>query len=214
VSNTDPNVLAASQARTSHLLRRILPNLKKLSIGLRLPLAAYEAPAAAGESPCETSLVSTWKKLPLALGHLSGLRRLNIWLDHEGFCSWSVVNERAVLFPLASLSSNPDLTVTIDLPILHPDRATADRHFTENSPPLPFAIHRRYRQRYHGVRNWKGNLCTRWSPDFPYVCEPGDFGGDCTGLLELENLTPEEWEDFLNEVPDYLPHFPTPTLQQ
>jgi hypothetical protein len=186
-------VLASGRSCTSNLLGCVLPNLKELSISLRLSLATYEALENAGDSGSSKSLlISAWTELPFALDYLSRLRRLQIWLDHEEPCSWSVVNERAVLSPLVSLSSNPELDVSINLPKLHPKWEAPERHFTEDSPQLPIAIHRRYRQRYHGVEDSNANLCVKFESDFPICYEVADL--EEWTIEEVEELERESWE--------------------
>jgi hypothetical protein len=80
-----------------------------------------------------------------------------------------MVNERAVLSPLASLSTNVD--ISMDLPKLHPKWERSDWHFTEDSPQLPVSIHRRHRQRHHVVESNDGSLSILHEPDFPISYE-------------------------------------------
>jgi hypothetical protein len=186
VSNSGPEVPA--QSCTSSLFRCVLPNLKELGISLRPPLAAYEEFEYADDSISSTSpFASAWIALPSAIEHMSRLKRFRIWLDHEEPCSWSMVNERAVLSPLASLSNNPDLSVSINLPKLHPKWETADRHFTKDSAPLPLPIQRRYRQKYRGVQQANGSFRVQEVFDFPVL----DF---FTVLLEITMEEVEEME--------------------
>jgi hypothetical protein len=193
-------VLASSGSCTSDLLGRLLPNLKQLSISLRLSLATYKELENAGDSAsCELSLISAWTELPFACEHLRKLRTLRIWLDHEEPCSWSVVNERAILSPLASLSSNPNLDFSINLPKLHPKWEAPERHFTKDSPRLPIAIQRRYRRRHHGVEDSNGNLCVRYRPDFPVMHEAAEMLG--IPVEEIEEKERASWER--GEVPGF-----------
>jgi hypothetical protein len=188
----------------------VLPNLKELGINLKLPLAAYKELESAGESTSSTpSFTSAWTALPLAVEHISRLRKLRIWLDHRQPCSWSMVNERAVLSPLAPLASpsnNPHLDVSINLPKLHPKWETPDRHFTKDSPPLPIAIHRRYRQRYHGVEQKDGSLRVQYESDFPVLHEFAEFVGmPMEDVEENERIKWEIGEDPLQELRDMDP---------
>jgi hypothetical protein len=80
-----------------------------------------------------------------------------------------MVNERAVLSPLASLSNKPDLIVSVNLPKLHPKWETADRHLTKDSAPLPLPIQRRYRQQYRGVKQANGSFRVQEVLDFPVL---------------------------------------------
>src|SRR4051812_22997189 len=80
----ESGVLESGRSFTFILLDCVLPNLKELTISLRLPLATYEALDNASDSAgSESSLISAWTGLRLAIEHLSKLRRLRIWLDHE-----------------------------------------------------------------------------------------------------------------------------------
>jgi hypothetical protein len=204
VSRSYPDVLAFGQSCTSNLLGFVLPHLKVLSITLKLPLEVYEELANASESASnKSSLISAWMALPLAFKHLSKLRRLRIWLDHEEPCSWSMVNERAVISPLASLRNNPELDMVINLPKLHPKWQTPDRHFTKHSPPLPIAIHRRYRQRYHGVEQEDGSFRVQHESDFPVLYIFTEIL-DMT-MEEVEELERSKWEggeDVMQELRD------------
>ena len=193
VLNSDPDVLASGQSCTSTLLAYILPNLRELRISLRLSLATYEELENAGKPTfSKSSVIFVWTELPLALEHLSRLKRLRIWLDHDEPCSWSVVNERAILSPLASLSNNPTLDVSFDLPKLHPKWETPGRHFTEDCSPLPINFHRRYRQRFHALKDRDGNLYEKYASDFPVLHEVAEL--DDTPMERLEEWEREMWE--------------------
>lgn len=96
-----------------------------------------------------------------------------------------MVNERAVLSPLAPLSNNLNLDISIDLPKLHPKWEKPDRHFTEDSPPLALTIHRRYRQRYHGIESSDASIRVEYDPDFPILHE----------LALMKDMTMEEVEE-------------------
>jgi hypothetical protein len=81
-----------------------------------------------------------------------------------------VVNGRAVLSPLAPLSIDPDLSIyIINLPKLHPKWERPNGYFTENSSLLPLLIHRRYRQRYHGVEQKDDSFRVQYKVDFPVL---------------------------------------------
>ncbi|KAF2265278.1 hypothetical protein CC78DRAFT_205757 [Lojkania enalia] len=197
--------LESRRSSTSILLVSILPNLKELSINLRLPLDTYKALDNTSNSAGSESLLSSvWMGLPLAIEHLSKLRRLRIWLDHEEPCSWSIVNERAVLSPLASLSNIPNLEVSIDLAKLHPKWESPHRHFTEDTPLLPLAIHRRYRQRYYGIETGDGSIRVEHSPDFPVLYELTSLGMTMEKVEEVERRSWKEGEDPIQFWRDFL----------
>ncbi|KAF2789376.1 hypothetical protein K505DRAFT_284515 [Melanomma pulvis-pyrius CBS 109.77] len=192
LSILDPQsrVLTSAPSFSSMLAACVVPSLKELHINLRLPLSSYEALEKAvdstGSEPSSMDhSISAWTGLCPAIEGLSELRRLRIWLDHAEPCTWSMVNERAVLSPLAPLSNNPNLDISIDLPKLHPKWEDLDRHYTEDSSPLPLTIHRRYRQRCHGIESSDGSFGTKHSPDFPILYE----------FTEMYNMTIQEVDD-------------------
>jgi hypothetical protein len=192
VSNSGSSMLDSARSPTSSILDCLLPNLKHLSISLRFPLATLEALENANISASPSpSLISAWIKLPIAIKHMSKLRKLQIWLDHGEPCSWSLVNERAILSPLAFLSNIPSLEFCISLPKLHPKWEQPDRHFTEDDQPLPFALHRRYRQRNHAIEASDGSLRVKYEPDFPVLYELTEW--DST-MEEVEHLERGFWE--------------------
>ncbi|KAF2865233.1 hypothetical protein BDV95DRAFT_612827 [Massariosphaeria phaeospora] len=185
---------------TSVLSTYLLPNLKYLHITLRLPFSIYEAlehvPDFSSTSNSEPSLLSAWTDIRLTINeHLPKLRELRIWLDHDGLESWSLLNERAVLSPLASLSNNPRLQVSINLPKLHPRWESAERHFINDSSALPLIIHRRYRQRHHGIVNPRdGSLSIEEKGDFPAMYPLGNE--EWMGTMEkVEEMERDEWAE-------------------
>lgn len=190
-SHTDGRAL--DHLTTSKLLQCILPNLKTLSISLRLPLATYQAlENATSIEGSKILLVVAWTKLLRAIERMTSLRRLHIWLDHDEGSTWSKVNERAIISPLVCLSDIPNLDVSINLPRLHPKWETSERHFTEDSPASPLTIHRRNRQRYHVKREWNGSLGWEHSPDFPILYDHEEWFGVSVG--EMEELERQCWK--------------------
>ncbi|KAF2650552.1 hypothetical protein K491DRAFT_128108 [Lophiostoma macrostomum CBS 122681] len=192
-----PSELESGRSSTSILFGFILPNLKELNISLRLDLDTYKAFDNTGDSGgSESSLSSAWTGLLLANKHSSQLRRLWIWLDHTDPCSWSVVNERAVLSPFAALANDLNLEVSIDLPKLHPKWESPHRHFTEESPRLPLAIHRRHRQRYHGIERSDGSICVEYKADFPELHQLVDWDEAVPMTMEeVEEAERRSWRD-------------------
>ncbi|KAF2176893.1 hypothetical protein K469DRAFT_812277 [Zopfia rhizophila CBS 207.26] len=197
-----------SSTFASTFLSCVLPSLKELHISLRLSLSIYGALENAGNSTGSESSsmdhsISAWTGLRPAIERLGNLRRLRIWLDHGEPCSWSMVNERAVLSPLAPLSNNPNLDISIDLPKLHPKWENPDRHFTEDSPPLTLTIHRRYRQRYHGVESSDGSIDAKHDPDFPILYEVADLYYMTMEIVEeMERASWQRGEDPIKEFLD------------
>jgi hypothetical protein len=179
---------------TSEFLDWVIPNIKELRVDLRLPLAAFEALEHGRQSALSgLSLISGWPDLPLTVARMSKLRRLRIWLDHDEPGSWSMVNERATLSPLVVLRTNPDLHVSVNLPKLHPKWESPDKHFTDDSPPSPIVIRRRYRQRCHAVSSEDGGLQEKHEPDFPVLYELGDWDENST-MEEVERHERETWK--------------------
>ncbi|KAH8722874.1 hypothetical protein GQ44DRAFT_774655 [Phaeosphaeriaceae sp. PMI808] len=183
--------------------------IKELHVTLRLPIAAYNELTTNNEGYSSSSFLvpsflSTWSQLPLAIERLRSLQRLRIWLDHDEPCSWSIVNERAILNPLVSLNRN-GFDVSINLPKLHPRWETPNRHFTDDSAPFLLPIHRRYRQRYHSILLSDGSLYQQHSPDFPETYEAiEDFEvwGFAT-KLEAEELEKRNWKLGHDPVAEY-----------
>ncbi|KAH7347073.1 hypothetical protein BKA66DRAFT_477783 [Pyrenochaeta sp. MPI-SDFR-AT-0127] len=206
VSNALSHAPGSDRFVTSTLLSYILPNLKALSISMRLPRAAFTAHEAASISTSSLpSLIYTFNKIPLAIGYMSKLRRLRICLDHDEPCTWSVVDERATLSPLAPLGNLPRLDVTINLPKLHPKWESPDKHFTDDSALPPLVIHRRYRQRYHGIESRDGAILVKYAPDFPILYELAEPG---ESMEELESMERRKWkagEDPLDDIRAFEP---------
>lgn len=177
----------------SGLLRCFLLNIKELNISLRLPLAAYEASQTTGQSSVGSPPVSTWTELPYTIERFEKLNTLRIWLDHDQACSWSMINERAVVSPLAYLSA--DLDVSINLPKLHPKFERPDWHFMEDKAQPPLVIHRRFRQREHVKECGDGSLVSYHEPDFPISYALEHFHMDIEDVEANERRAWKEGED-------------------
>ena len=80
--------------------------------------------------------LTPWRELPAwLLVKLPELRKLQIWLDHSNRTNWTVVNERAILKPIAALKSNvPELEVVCLLPKLNPRIQSSERHYIRWMP--------------------------------------------------------------------------------
>lgn len=142
------NVLISGQFSSFSILNCIIPNLKELSIHMRLPLSFLETLGNNESTPNSESSpmgdqISSWIGLRSGIEKLPKLRRLRIWLDHEERSPWSAINERAALSPLLSLTDNTNLDIAIDLPELDPGLKSSDRHFTEDSLPPALTLNRR-----------------------------------------------------------------------
>lgn len=158
-----------------------------------------------------------WKRLWPAICQLPQLRSLLIWLDHDDRPSWSFVNERLALRGVvAALTASaqsrsedgtmPHIDITFNLPKLHPRFARPDTHFQE-SPPPPFTIERRIRQRFHCEEGAGGNLKATYKADFPVLHDIPDyikenarfFQGDGMMSQEEVEMTSEEEVDMTLE---------------
>ncbi|KAF2647223.1 hypothetical protein K491DRAFT_741649 [Lophiostoma macrostomum CBS 122681] len=150
--------------------RRVIANLVRLDITLRLPLSVWES-IESGTSMLASPQAVAWMGIGTAIGQLQRLTKLSIWLDHDQQCSWSAVNERCILAPLLPLAK----ILRLVLPKLHPDLETSERHFTEDSAS-PFQIRRVLRQRYHAQSNEHHDPRNDASQDPPTkVIFKGDF---------------------------------------
>lgn len=175
--------ITGNQQTTSVLLDHILPSMKTLSVNLRLPLATCQVFETPTSSEALQPNLSAWTNLPRTISHLPNLNRLHIWLDHSDPSSWSLVNERAILSPLLSLQN---IRISINLPKLHPNHESSERHFIDD---CPFPIHRRYRQRSFAVNQVRNGVTTveyQARPDFPTVPDAPDF------FMEMMN---DDWRN-------------------
>ncbi|PSN61999.1 hypothetical protein BS50DRAFT_680300 [Corynespora cassiicola Philippines] len=163
-------VIATRLTSHSTFTECVLPSLKELRITLKFPLSAYEemeilVDITGSQSPMIDSLISSWMQLGSAVEGLGQLKRLQVWLDHEETCSWSVVNERAALSPVLEISNNRDLDIYLNLPKIPPNMIHTERHYNENDENLSLSISRRHRQRVHGVDAGGGSIKEKFKPD-------------------------------------------------
>lgn len=225
---TDPLTLkvlgsqASSHSLTiSAVIEGVQLNLRTLSINLRLHPIIYKQLGDVTIYPDSrttrqnntTPVISALIGLPTSLIRLRKLQSLRLWLDHDDPVSWSImVNERAViavlLQPLCDQGSS--LKIDIDLPKLHPKWESPDCHFTTDSTPPPFPIHRRYRQRKYGMYD----ETVKHAPDFPLVAHDAfaiqqhEFPSDDPGGLEMyEEMEREIWKRGGDPVRELLGHF-------
>lgn len=192
-----PTLDAGQQFRAS-ALAHIVPNLKELCVDLRLPLDTYSRLENYRRSKsCDTRAIAPWIELHTTVGCFPKLQRLRIWLDHDEPESWTIVNERAALFPLQFVGKTSEIDIQVDLPKLHPKYESPERHFTQGSEPKPaFTIIRRFRQREHAVQESDGFLWPTRAPDFPllYGMVGDEAWGNCT-LEEVEQRERRIWKE-------------------
>lgn len=194
------HTLSASPSILPILLQRVT----QLNITLRLPLAFFKSleclekvasPEVACPDPELESLVQDWLRLSSSLRCLTNLCTLRFWLDHNKPDFWAVVNERALLSPLSSLFQAQGLNVSFSLPKLHPKLEQEDRHFVQGTP-LCFVLHRRVRQRYHGIKSVQGTGEIVRKADVPFLLGIVDFV-DMT-MAEIEEEERAVWESGLD----------------
>ncbi|KAF2027773.1 hypothetical protein EK21DRAFT_114560 [Setomelanomma holmii] len=162
--------LGSDPSPTSLLLGCILPNLNIPNIGLRLPLTAFTA--------CD----------PTSEFGSSEIVSASTWAR--------------LPFAIQSTTKLRGLNVRLDhdLPKLHPMWAHPDRHLTDNGTPPPFVIHRRYRQKYHGIEASDGRLSVKYSPDFLILHELVHFDLTIEEVEELEGKIWERGDDPMDDV--------------
>ncbi|KAI0117917.1 hypothetical protein GGR51DRAFT_555199 [Nemania sp. FL0031] len=180
-------------------------NIRQLNVAFRFPLGfcrALEGESLADSPEIETySAYYLWVHLWPAICQFQKLRSLCVWVDHDDPCSWSVVKERLALrYMTAAFAKHnrhsqeknlPRIDFLVNLPKLHPAIARPITHFTESSPPLPFAIERRIRQRYHGVELADGKLEVKYKTDFPKRPHMYLF----MGRFNDASITPQEMKE-------------------
>lgn len=220
-----PNELSSGSNCAWNFWDYIRPSIRKLNVALRLPLAFYGAleededmiSVASHHTSAVSMRCAMWKRLWPAICQLPQLRSLLIWLDHDDRPSWSFVNERLALRGVvAALTASaqsrsedgtmPHIDITFNLPKLHPRFARPDTHFQE-SPPPPFTIERRIRQRFHCEEGAGGNLKATYKADFPVLHDIPDyikenarfFQGDGMMSQEEVEMTSEEEVDMTLE---------------
>ena len=186
----------------------ICPRITRLSITLSLPLAffqAIEAAALASEDQGDVSPsnpeeddVSTWSRIASSLlVRFPKIRKLRVWLDHNGKDYWSVVNERAILASVETLkTSNPGLEVLCLLPKVHPGIEDPQRHYLsgreeEETSSTGLDIHRVLRQRYRVVTTGAGTKYVTYVKDFPHTLGNPVF--DNMSLAEKEKFEGRFW---------------------
>ncbi|KAM0269413.1 hypothetical protein ACHAQH_009761 [Verticillium albo-atrum] len=178
--------------------------VKVLHVTLRLPLETFkkEWPRVIrndyhfpGPEPA-----NRFKQVLPAVAALGSLQKTRIEIDHTDPSSWSVVDERATLWPVRRIKNlAPHIDLTLVLPNLHPFYESADYHFTESSPQTFYPIIRRVRQKYHYREDLEGNLTIiRSSHD--------TFPVEVPYLLLLEELSanttevcPERYKEMVEE---------------
>jgi hypothetical protein len=171
-----------------------ISRIQSLSIVLWLPLTKHKSGRrTAAISP---AALRSWTQLCPAILALTNTRRLRIWIDHDGYESWTVVNERAILAPLSNRSDNSGVEITVNLPKLHPKYETPKRHFTPACASPSFVVERRLRQRKHAVPRGDGTLTVQYKADFPILYDNSDISDDDNEetLEEVERRERWLWE--------------------
>lgn len=206
----EPNELSSGSNCAWNFRDYIRPTIRKLNVALRLPLAFYGAleedeDLISVASHCTSAVLmrcAMWKRLWPAICQLPQLHSLHIWLDHDDRPSWSFVNERLALRRvIAALTASaqsrsedgtmPHMDITFNLPKLHPRFAKPDTHFQE-SPPPPFTIERRIRQRFHCEERAGGDLDATYKADFPVLHELPDYIKENANVFQEDGMTSQE----------------------
>lgn len=200
--------------------------IAELSVTLRLPLQVFQELANYflirpdnqepkreddQESTREEVMADQWSDVWYVLTTpLMKLRRISLWLDHDGIESWRFANERLVLAYLTYWIEPERGTalesVTLHLPNLHPLHEKPFFHYTQDSPhpraTTSFTIHRRVRQRYFYTDTTPENVGIVFAPGFPLSLEIHEKKAQLKnqGLENIENISLEEIEELEREL--------------
>jgi len=128
--------------------------------------------------------VHAWLQLSSNLSHLSGLRRLRIWLDCDDSLPWAREKEEPFLHVLKPLDQMSKLNCCIEVP----------RHVYDYKPAKSsLRIRRRIRQRHFGYYDWNARL---------HVLSRGDFPILEAGQPPFENVTQASLEEIERQLVD------------
>ncbi|KAK4446421.1 hypothetical protein QBC34DRAFT_356803 [Podospora aff. communis PSN243] len=198
----------------------IRSRIRNLSITLRAPLAffndieksRYTSQQVQGHSSSSSLKdegdVAFWSRVPsILLPRAPHLRRLQLWLDHDGEEYWSVVNEREILGPMETLAtSNPSLNLVCILPKAHPAIEDRQRHFLpedeehHGQSSSGFEIRRILRQRYRVLMSdVLGREYMEYVIDFPHT-HPRSSLFPTTPRDELEQHEAAGWRRGINVI--------------
>lgn len=151
----------------------------------------------------EDVMAVQWSRVWYALTTpLVKLRRISLWLDHDGTASWCFANERPVLSFLTDWIAPERGTalesVTLNLPNLHPLHESPILHFTLDSPrpraTTSFTINRRVRQRYFYEDATTRDDSIVFAPDFPLLLEIREVKNQDFEHIPLEDIEEQERE--------------------
>jgi hypothetical protein len=167
----------------------------RLSLHTKFPLHLLQCLDIATEHTDASSrdFNSSWRQFDSITTLLPRLTKLELWLDHDEPCDWTVINERAITSPLNQLFDNGNLKVSISLLKLHPRFETESRHFTSDGMPTPFHLHRRFRQRHHGRITSRGLAEVFYKPGYPYLVDV--IGYHEMSVAELEAEERDWWKE-------------------
>jgi hypothetical protein len=91
----------------------LLLKITSLSIVLKLPLHFYESleKLERFEDVLEDTSddIRAWLRIDSTMRLFHNLKRLQIWFEHNDSCTWTVVNERVLVSPLARLIQDKDI---------------------------------------------------------------------------------------------------------
>lgn len=87
-----------------------------------------------------------WHQIWPGIAALPHLVRVNLWMDHSSFDSWSNINERAILEPLRRATWSPEVELVVYLPNIASDNIVPAEQFNDNDEDgLRFRVVRRAR---------------------------------------------------------------------
>jgi hypothetical protein len=196
------------RANLDNFLTALQRSITRLNITMRLPLEFFQSLEEIQEQPIVvpeaadqiSATVNLWKQLAPMLSGFSTLTRLSIWLDHSHSCTWSVVNECALLSDVLTWLATTCINVSIILPNLHPLYEREDRHLMGR--PLGRRVHLRrvLRQRYHSHEVSPGVGEILYKPDFPLLLDLLEIDGS---VAEIEETERSHWKEGINVEAGY-----------
>jgi hypothetical protein len=183
-------------------------SMTRLSITMKLPLEFFQSleelhkqPPVVPEAADQVSAtVSLWTQLGLMLSRFDTLTRLYIWLDHSHSCTWSVVNECALLSDVLTRLATTCINVSIILPNLHPLYEREDRHLMGRPLGRRVQLRRVLRQRYHSHEVSPGVGEILYKPDFPLLLDLLEIDGS---VAEIEETERRQWKEGINVEAGY-----------
>lgn len=191
----ETSLLKSGQYLTVAIADHILPNLRHLSVGLRLTLPTFKAMATDFTGSGSSSIDALKHHMDGTTFWHSTIKEIEKTID----MAWPRSDEHMVMgWRAGRFISSSDAQRKSRVRYHHqPPKATSkfenrDQHFTKASLPIGVTIHRRYRQREHCREGVAGVCFARHPPDFPVMYELVWFEASHENDPILEGL--ERWE--------------------